>query len=246
MNEESCLELPEPNAELLDVGIILGQNYAFSLVAGRCSAAAAEGLRRLRQQQLFKACTEKWEDFCPRYLKMSRAEADRIIRLLDEFGPAYFELSQLTRVSAETFRAIAPHIENGVLHHNGEAIELNAGNSRRVAAAVAEMRCAIPPKNSALSDLPRELKDIRHQKDVHDRIRKLARCCYVIVAEFEKISRDGRLGGARVHLEQTLTRVRDEMARLLSASSDGMSPVKTVPGPGCQEASGPSRPLVGV
>ena len=100
---------------------------AFGLIAGRCSAAQAEGIRRLREQKLYKRCTEKWEDFCQKYLKMSRAEADRTIKLLEEFGATYFELSQLTRVSPETYRLIAPQIENGVLHHNGEAIELNSG-----------------------------------------------------------------------------------------------------------------------
>jgi hypothetical protein len=45
---------------------------------------------------------------------------------LEEFGPAYLELCQLKRVSPETYRAIAPHIENGVLHHNGEALELSS------------------------------------------------------------------------------------------------------------------------
>ncbi len=114
--------------------------------SGGCSAAQAEGIRRLRDGKLFKQCCENWEDFCPHYLKMSRAEADRMIRLLEEFGPSYFELAQLTRVSAETYRAIQPAIRNGSLHYQGEAIEITPENSRRVAAAVAELRRAIPRK----------------------------------------------------------------------------------------------------
>jgi hypothetical protein len=128
----------------MELGVVLGQSHAFGLVAGRCSAAQAQTVRRLREEKLFKACCEKWEDFCPQYLKMCRAEADRIIRLLEEFGPTYFELSQVTRISAETYRAIAPAIENGALHFNGEAIPLNTDNSRKLAAAVAEMRSALP------------------------------------------------------------------------------------------------------
>jgi len=34
------------DAALLDLGVILGQNLAFSLVAGRCSAASASPERR--------------------------------------------------------------------------------------------------------------------------------------------------------------------------------------------------------
>jgi hypothetical protein len=74
----------------------------------------------------------------------SRGAVRPHIKLLEEFGPRYFELSQLTRVSPETYRAIAPVIENGVLRFNCEEIPLNAENSRKVAAAVAEMRSSIP------------------------------------------------------------------------------------------------------
>ena len=153
MNEESLRELPAEQAGLLELGVALGQNHAFSLIAGRCSAAQAEGLRRLREEKLYKRCTEKWDDFCPRYLKISRSEADRTIKLWEEFGAAYFELSQLTRVSPETFRAIAPAIQDGALHYRGEAIELNPENFRKVAAVVAELRSAIPKRAPASRSL---------------------------------------------------------------------------------------------
>jgi hypothetical protein len=217
MNEESsCSELAAADAALLDLGVVLGQNQAFSLVAGRCTAAAADGLRRLREQKLYKRCTEKWGDFCSKYLKMSRVEADRIIKLLAEFGPTYFELSQLTRVSPETYRAIAPHIEDGVLRHNGEAIELNAENSRKVAAAVGEVRSSIPKKTSEVKDIAGQLKELCHGMNVEERIGKLAECCFTIAFEFEKLARDERLGRTRtrIYLEDTLARVRDEMVRV--------------------------------
>ena len=202
------------NAELLELGIALGQNHAFGLIAGRCSAAQAEGLRRLREEKLYRRCSEKWDDFCPKYLKMCRAEADRVIRLLEEFGPAYFELSQLTRVSPVTYRAIAPQIENGVLHHNGEAIELNAENSRKVAAAVAEIRNSIPKKTSEVSEVTKQLKDLVHETNVEERIGKLATCGFTIVSELEKIARVQHLGAARVRFQRTLTLLRDEMIRV--------------------------------
>src|SRR5215469_129211 len=95
MNEEPISDTTNPDETLLEVGMVLGQNYAFGLVAGRCSAAQAEALRRLRDERLYKRCSETCLDFCPKYLKMSKTEADRTIKLLEEFGPAYFELSQL-------------------------------------------------------------------------------------------------------------------------------------------------------
>src|SRR5215831_24415 len=198
MEKETLSEPVADAAGVLELGIALGQTNAFGLVAGRCSAAQAEGIRRSREQKLYKGCAEKWDDFCPQYLKMSRSEADRTIKLLEEFGPAYFELSQLTRVSPETYRAIAPHIENGALRYNGEAIELNTENSRKVAAAVAEMRSAIPKKTSTMDELTQENNGLIHESDVQQKIHKLAQCCFTILAEFDKIARDERLGVTRI------------------------------------------------
>jgi len=207
MNEERISELAVGDAALLDLGAILGQNLAFSLVAGRCSAAAAEGLRRLREEKLYKRCTEKWDDFCPKYLKISRVEADRTIRLWEEFGTAYFELSQLTRVSPQTFRAIAPAIQDGALRYNGEAIALNAENSRKVAAAVADLRRSLP-KKSPDTDLMR-------------RMAKLEKTCAAVIAEFERISSDPGIGAVRMLFQTALTRTRAGLGRV--AKENGLA-----------------------
>ena len=41
MHEDFLSELPAESAALLDLGVALGQNHAFGLIAGRCSAAQA-------------------------------------------------------------------------------------------------------------------------------------------------------------------------------------------------------------
>jgi len=207
VNEERISELAAGDAALLDLGAILGQNLAFSLVAGRCSAAAAEGLRHLREEKLYKRCTEKWDDFCPKYLKISRVEADRTIKLWEEFGCAYFELSQLTRVSPQTFRAIAPAIQDGALRYNGEVIALNAENSRKVAAAVADLRRSLPKKSPDM--------------DLKRRIAKLEKTCAAVIAEFERISSDPGIGAVRMLFQSALTRARAKLGRV--AKDDGMA-----------------------
>ena len=214
MDEESLDGLPEESTGLMEVGVALGQNLAFGLIAGRCSAAQAEGLRRLREDKLYKRCTEKWDDFCPRFLKISRAEADRTIRLLEEFGAPYFVLTQVTRVSPETYRAIAPAIQGNALHYRGEAIDLNPQNSRRVAAAVAELRSALPKRAAGQDSLLREIQDLGHELNLTVRIEKLHDCATALVAEFEKIARDPGLGAARMLLNANLTYVRSELGRL--------------------------------
>ena len=60
----------------------------------------------------------------------------------------------------------------------------------------------------------RDLNGFIHESDIQQRIHKLAQCCFTIVAELEKISRDERLGATRGYFESTLIRVRDEINRL--------------------------------
>jgi hypothetical protein len=193
------------DAGVLELGVALGQSHTFGLVAGRCSAAQALAIRRLREEKLFKQCCDRWEDFCPNYLNMCRAEADRIIRLLEEFGPSYFELSQVIRISAETFRAIAPAVSDGVLLHKGEAIPINGENARKVAAAVVEIRSA-RPKNRAESNTP--AADLKHQ------IHSLAERCVAMVAELDRVVCDERMGLTRIHLREELISLRDQILRV--------------------------------
>jgi hypothetical protein len=217
MEQQPFSELTAADTALLELGIILGQNHAFGTIAGRCSAAQAEVLRRVREDKLYKRCCEKWEDFCPRFLKMGRSAADRTIALFEEFGAAYFELSQLTRVSPETFRAIQPAIRDGALHYQGEVIELLPENSPQVAAAVAEMRRAIPPAATTppgFRDLIAEIESANRDLNLMSRIDRLGKACTAIIAEFEKISNDRDLASARLHLHSTLSRARDELNRV--------------------------------
>lgn len=199
---KSIAELPAADAALLELGLALGQNHAFAVVAGRCSAAQAAALGRLREEKLYKRCTEYWDEFCGIYLKISRAEADRMIRLWDEFGAGYFEVSGLTRISAETYRAIAPSIKDGVLYVNGEAIELNAENSRKIAAAVAQLRRALPAKKVA------------RPLEMHERLAKLDKRCTAILGEFREISRLERNGENWLLFTTVLSRVYSVLGRI--------------------------------
>jgi hypothetical protein len=138
MNEVSNL----PAEGGFDLGQWLGRRQAFSLVAGRCSAADADCIRRIRNEKLYRSRASDWEEFCESELHMSRSNADRLIRLLDKFGPEYFHISQITRIPAEQYRAIAPSVANGRLTLDGEVIPLTTENSERIAAAVSTLRRA--------------------------------------------------------------------------------------------------------
>jgi hypothetical protein len=200
--ENQNSEAPQVD-ELLALGMLLGQNQAFGFLGGRCSAAQAESIRRLRNEKLYKRVIEHWKAFCPQYLRMSGTQADNIIRLWEEFGAGYFEVAQLTRVSPETYRTLEPAVNNGVLNLNGEQIELTVENSRKVAAAVSEIRRSLPSKKPA-----REL-------GLDERIARLDGLCTTIIDEFTAIPRSREepariFKSALVRLHAALTQFRRE------------------------------------
>ena len=129
----------------------------------------------LRESKTHLKFAPTWKEFCPRYLNVSSAYVDRIIRIYERFGPRYFEVAQMTRISPETYAAIEPSIQAGCLNWDGEQIELDPENAERVAAAVAEMRKALPPKEPPK---PPELPE---------RIKLLARQCEDVMREYREI-----------------------------------------------------------
>ena len=83
----------------------------------------------------------------------------------------------MTRVSPETFRAIAPAIQDGALHYQGEVIALNPENSHRVAAAVAGLRSALPKRSGGPRSLEPQIRGLWQEADVAVRIERLNECC---------------------------------------------------------------------
>ena len=93
---------------------------------------------------------------------------------------------------------------DGVLHHNGEAIALTPENSQKVAAAVAEMRSALPKK-------PAEPNDPEPVPITLERIQEVAHRCAETLDELSKISHDKNLGSLRVFLQAEITRLKQQM-----------------------------------
>jgi hypothetical protein len=191
----------EPKRDALEFGKMMGRRQTFSLVAGKCTAADAECLKKTRDQKLYLGHAKSWEECCTKHIGMSRANAERMIARLEEFGPAYFEVAQLTRVSPETFRQLAPSIHDGTLHHQGEAIALIPENAARVALVVGEHRKAAPSPRTV--DTP-----------VDARLDALEARCNRLLAEFEELSGAWRDNGDRLMLGSVLARTRSALARL--------------------------------
>jgi len=204
--QKSTIGLTDDAAAVLDLGVALGQSQTFSLVAGRCSAAQAATLLRLRQERNYLKCASNWRDFCTKYLKISGSEADKIIRLWEEFGASYFELAQLIRISPEGYRAIEPAVKDGALHHEGESIEFDAENSRKLAEAVTELRSEAAHTKPA--------RKAPRQREMHERIADLDRSWTKLIREFQQISRKERSGENWILLTRVLMRARSELSQL--------------------------------
>jgi hypothetical protein len=138
----------------LTLGRLLGRREAFSTLAARCSAAEAAQLKSIRDSKAFLNHAKDWREFCTSVLHISDDKANRLISLLERFGSAYFKIAQLTRISPETYRLIAPSIRGEAICHDGEIIPLTVENSQRVAAAVADLRKAAAPLLLPPSETP--------------------------------------------------------------------------------------------
>jgi hypothetical protein len=136
MNEPEILT--DPRAAL-DLGRVLGQRRAFVALGGRCSAAHAELLRRVRDEKLYLAIAPSWRAFCGSHLAISRRHADYLIGLLKRFGPIYFELSQLVGLSVKQYLAIEPAVREQNLVIDGAAISVIPENAPKILEAISHL-----------------------------------------------------------------------------------------------------------
>src|SRR5215831_8008152 len=118
--------------ELYELGEWLGRKQAFGLIAARTAAADIECLRRIREQKLFHAKGVDWPEFCKRYVGVDRSYADRLIRQLEEFGPNYFHLSQIVRISPQDYKQSAGSVSEEGLAFGKETIPISPENSQKL------------------------------------------------------------------------------------------------------------------
>ena len=131
-----------------EVGTWVGRRQAFATLAGSCSAADAECLRQVRDERKYRALGMNWEEFCQKRIGINRKSAEKIIRRLEEFGPQYFTLAQVTGVTSEEYRRIADSVGAQGLNHAGESIAITAENAPKLIEAVKELRNQAAPAES--------------------------------------------------------------------------------------------------
>ena len=144
--EQNAETLTSKENDLFELGEWIGRKQAFGLLAARTTAADIECLRHIREKRLFRAKGIDWAEFCQEYVGVTRSYADRLIRQLEEFGPNYFHLSQIVRISVADYRKISPAVSDEGVERGDEKIAISPENSQKLVEAVNELRAAIPAK----------------------------------------------------------------------------------------------------
>lgn len=99
-----------------------------------------DAMRRMRDRNSIWASPPTWGTRCPKVVKMTGRNANRLIAVLNEHGPGYFDLAQLTGITPEAYRAIAPAVQSDGIHMDGKVIALIPENAEKAAEAVARLQ----------------------------------------------------------------------------------------------------------
>jgi hypothetical protein len=139
----------ETPREWIDAGAWVGRQQAFAMIANRCSAAQALCLKQVRETRLYEKIELTWEEFCKEYAGISRAYADRLIQQHEEFGDAYFRLSEIARISPETYRQISSQVSDEGLEFDGGKLALIPENGPKIRAAIQTLRAQLKQARDA-------------------------------------------------------------------------------------------------
>ena len=131
---------PVEDATPFELGEWLGRKQAFGLIAGKTAAADIECMRQIRDGNLFRAKGVDWSGFCHQYAGVTSSYANRLIRQFDEFGPNYFDLSKIVRISAESYRKISGAVGDEGIDFGGQKIAISPENSGQITEAVKALR----------------------------------------------------------------------------------------------------------
>ena len=129
--------IPHP---VVTLGMMLGRGQAFGLLANQSLVAQAECLLKIRDSGVYKITGHTWEQFCPEFVGMSRQAVEALLANLQEFGANYVRLSEIVRISPDTYRRLEPKISGEQIEIEGEMVDIAPENAARIRQAVVSMR----------------------------------------------------------------------------------------------------------
>jgi hypothetical protein len=198
------MEQSQDPSQSFDLGTWLGRKQAFGLMAGKCSAADAECLRHIRQHKLYRSLQMNWKQFCHERIGISQPVVDKIIRELEEFGPAYFHLAGVLRITAEEYRLIATSVDQDGVLCDGERIPITVENVARLTQAVETLRgrATLPAPEIPEYDVGRGIARVEKQLQS-------------ALAELGRLQAQSLDAGARMRLQSAAGSARDRLDQLL-------------------------------
>ena len=130
------MEKPPTPITAKDIGFQIGKTQAISDFNCQSKIELVATLSRARQiRNRKKTLGLCWTEICSE-LAINRRQADRWVRLYNEFGPSYFHISHIIRISPANYRSIAPFIDGDTILIGGENVAINAENATRIRAFV--------------------------------------------------------------------------------------------------------------
>jgi hypothetical protein len=144
----NAAETPADGPTLLEVGTWMGRHQAFALIASKCSAADAECLREIRDKKHYKTLGLTWEEFCNRHAGVDPKTAERIVERLEEFGEAYFNLSQIISIQPAGYRLLASNVTGNTLEVDGQKIPITPEHAPQIIEAVQQLRSRLDREQS--------------------------------------------------------------------------------------------------
>ncbi|HEY1339905.1 MAG TPA: hypothetical protein VGF59_20475 [Bryobacteraceae bacterium] len=130
----------ESQKHAIEAGAWAGRQQAFAVIASKCSVAQALSLKQARESRAYEELGLTWEEYCPEYLGISRAQADHYIRQLNHHGETYYRLAEIARISPETYQRLAPAVAEGAIEIEGEKLALTPENAPKIRAALNTLR----------------------------------------------------------------------------------------------------------
>ena len=203
-----------------NVGTWVGRKQAFSALAGRCSAADAECLRQIRDRKEYRALGLSWREFCKLRVGVTSVSANRVIGLLEEFGPQYFILAQATGISADQYRRISSSVKDQKLLHAGEEIPIDAEHATQLAAAVEDLRRGTRASNGASAGDAADIEPAEAELRVEiDRaFERASRGLKLALNQFQRLLELHRDGRSRMRLTGELGYAVGKLKELEQAS----------------------------
>src|ERR1035441_8383384 len=119
--------------DFMESGAWVGRQPGFAVIASKCSAAQAHALKEIKESRAFEQLGLTWQEFCLQYAGLCRERADALIRQFDEFGEAYFRLSQLAPTPPETYPKGPPKGGPDPVSIDGKKFEMPLPNAGRIA-----------------------------------------------------------------------------------------------------------------